>query len=157
MGPLVVLRNASLPASEDNVVIKNFVPKKDMVKRPDVLVLQDPTKPPTQDNIKMIYEIKFGDDLFTEEQFTDYAEIAGDANKVTELNPCSGKNGCDCDQSQKEYQEQEDFSLEPSKNEVFLLSLLLAALVLDDLLPTGATQADDALIPGILARLAMAF
>lgn len=37
--------------------------------------------------------------------------------------------------------------------EITLLTLAAAALILDDLLPTGATQADDALLPAVAARL----
>lgn len=63
-----------------------------MVRRPDVIIVKDPTKPPTQDNIKQVIEIKFGTDVFDEKTKKDYEEIAGSPNKVKVLDP----NKCDC-------------------------------------------------------------
>ncbi|WP_445115003.1 VRR-NUC domain-containing protein [Acinetobacter sp. WZC-1] len=62
-----------------------------MVRRPDVVIVKDPTKPPTQDNIKHVVEIKFKDKI-NHGQETDYPIIAGDKNKVKKLDP----DECDC-------------------------------------------------------------
>ena len=57
------------------------------------MIVNDPTKPPTQDNIKRIVEIKFPPDKMDEPQQAAYEEIAGDPNKVVEIGP----DHCDCD------------------------------------------------------------
>ena len=53
---------------------------------PDVTVVKDPSKWPTQDNIKEIIEVKFNDPL-SEDQATQYARIAGGAEKFRVLDP----------------------------------------------------------------------
>lgn len=63
-----------------------------MIRRPDVVIVKDPTKPPTQDNIKNVVEIKFGNDEFGDTQKRDYTKIAGDPNKVKVLDP----DECEC-------------------------------------------------------------
>ncbi len=65
-----------------------------MVRRPDVVIVNDPTKPPTQDNIKQVVEIKFPPDKMDEKQARAYIRIAGDDNKLVEMGP----GDCDCDQ-----------------------------------------------------------
>jgi len=66
-----------------------------MVRRPDVVIVKDPTKPPTQDNIKHIVEIKFGTDEFGSRQKKDYATIAGSEHQVKQLDA----EECDCGNS----------------------------------------------------------
>lgn len=65
-----------------------------MVRRPDVVIVNDPTRPPTQDNIKQVVEIKFPPDKRNARQAAAYAQIAGDENKSIEMGP----EDCDCDQ-----------------------------------------------------------
>lgn len=65
-----------------------------MVRRPDVIVVNDPTKPPTQDNIKQVVEIKYPPDDWSKPQKDAYAVIAGDENKLAKLEP----DDCNCDQ-----------------------------------------------------------
>ncbi|MEO7328570.1 MAG: type VI secretion system tip protein TssI/VgrG [Minicystis sp.] len=48
-------------------------------KIPDVVIVKDPSKPPTQDNIKRVVEIKFPGDKVDKDQMTAYERIAGDA------------------------------------------------------------------------------
>lgn len=36
-----------------------FKPGKGMIRRPDVIIVQNPNRPPTQDNIKQVVEMKF--------------------------------------------------------------------------------------------------
>lgn len=65
-----------------------------MVRRPDVILVSDPTKPPTQDNIKQVVEIKFPPDKMDEKQERAYTRIAGDDNKLVVMGP----DDCDCNQ-----------------------------------------------------------
>ncbi|PBQ13745.1 hypothetical protein CCL09_23290 [Pseudomonas congelans] len=67
-----------------------------MVRRPDVVIVNDPTKPPTQDNIKQVVEIKFPPDKMDERQELAYIRIAGDETKLVEMGP----GDCDCNQSE---------------------------------------------------------
>ena len=72
--------------------------------------------------------------------------------KVIELSP----EKCCCDDSKKQPVSQAKKET-ATKLELLLLSPAIVILVADDVLPTGVTQADDALIPVILARMATAF
>jgi VRR-NUC domain len=63
-----------------------------MIRRPDVVIVNDPTRPPTQDNIKQVVEIKFPPDTVSREQRRAYADIAGSSDKVVVLGP----EDCDC-------------------------------------------------------------
>lgn len=71
-----------------------FKPGKGMIRRPDVIIVQNPSRPPTQDNIKQVVEMKFPPDPHNREQFEDYAAIAGNKNKIVEMKP----SDCDCGQ-----------------------------------------------------------
>ena len=157
-----------LPRRTD--AIPGFKPNTGMVRRPDIIVVNDPTKPPTQDNIRYVVEVKFPPDFMGDEQRLAYERIAGGKDKVVLLGP----RECGCPEEEKEREpvpeevpvpvpEEETepepaFSLpKPGTLELVLLALVLLAFVADDLIPAGVTQANDALIPGILARIAMAF
>ena len=69
-----------------------------MVRRPDVVIVKDPSKPPTQDNIKQVVEIKFPPDTMDVKQDEAYRRIAGDRTKLVEMGP----EDCDCTQSEPE-------------------------------------------------------
>lgn len=73
-----------------------FTAGEGMVRRPDVVIVNDPTKPPTQDNIKQVVEIKFPPDKMDERQELAYIRIAGDETKLVEMGP----GDCDCNQSE---------------------------------------------------------
>lgn len=62
------------------------------IRRPDVVIVNDPAKPPTQDNIKQIVEMKFPPDTISEQQRAAYIEIGGGAKKLVTLQP----SDCDC-------------------------------------------------------------
>ena len=68
------------------------------IRRPDVVIVKDPTKPPTQDNIKQIVEMKFPPDSLSPPQEEAYQKIAGDPKKLKTLQP----SDCNCDQSEPE-------------------------------------------------------
>jgi hypothetical protein len=74
-----------------------------MVRRPDVVIVNDPSKPPTQNNLAAVVEMKFQADSPKPGQIEAYQEIAGgDANRVVELN----ESECNC-KPEKKKQEQE--------------------------------------------------
>jgi len=71
------------------------------LRRPDVVVVNDPTQPPVQANIKMVVEYKFPPDDFSRDQRQDYIEIAGSQSKFVRLGPA--ECGCgDDDQNGEE-------------------------------------------------------
>lgn len=70
-----------------------FVAKTGQIRRPDIVIVHDSTKPPTQDNIKQIVEMKFPPDSLSQPQKLAYEEIAGSPNKLTTLEP----SDCDCE------------------------------------------------------------
>lgn len=69
-----------------------------MIRRPDVVILMNPREAPTQDNIKMVVEMKFPPDDYNPKQMADYGRIAGSAGKVEIMRP----EDCDCDQLEEE-------------------------------------------------------
>lgn len=69
-----------------------------MIRRPDVVIVKDPTKPPTRDNIKQVVEMKFPPDPASNEQKDAYAEITQDDQKVVVLKATE----CDCNQQEQE-------------------------------------------------------
>jgi len=69
-----------------------------MIRRPDVVIVKDPSKPPTQDNIKQVVEMKFPPDQRNENQAKAYGKIAGDENKVVEMQ----STDCDCSQENQQ-------------------------------------------------------
>ena len=64
-----------------------------LIRRPDVIVVNDPDQPPVQSNIKMCVEMKFPPDDFSREQRTDYIRIAGGPNKFERIGPAECKCG----------------------------------------------------------------
>ncbi|WP_437838429.1 type VI secretion system tip protein TssI/VgrG [Sorangium sp. So ce1153] len=111
---------------------------------PDVVVVKDGTKPPTQDNIKEVIEIKFPPDELKREQEVAYETIAGKAPFEV-----LGPDRCGCPRQKPQPQPQEITAGDVA--EVAALTLLVVALVLDDVVPGG--QADDVAIPPAVARI----
>lgn len=75
-----------------------FKPGKGMIRRPDVVIVNDPNKSPTQDNIKQVVEMKFPPDPRDKEQALDYGKIAGNKNKVVEMQ----STDCNCNQENQQ-------------------------------------------------------
>lgn len=71
---------------------KPYQAGKGYTRRPDVVIVNDPTKPATQDNIKQVVEIKFPPDKRDPRQDAAYIQIAGDDTKLVVLGP----EDCDC-------------------------------------------------------------
>ena len=78
--------------------IPGYRPGLGMVRRPDVVIVRNPSLPPVQSNLKAVVEIKFPGDPRDPDQIADYGDIAGDPNKVVELNT----QECDCPRPQPE-------------------------------------------------------
>ncbi|MEK7919217.1 nuclease [Burkholderia contaminans] len=63
----------------------------DQTRRPDVVIVRDPMKPPEQSNIKTVVEMKF-EDSYGDRQKEAYVRIAGSDKKVVTLRPAD----CGC-------------------------------------------------------------
>jgi type VI secretion system secreted protein VgrG len=115
-------------------------------KAPDVVLVIDPTRPPTQDNIKKVIEMKFPGDKTSQEQMVDYTEIAGGAPvEVWTLERC----GCGKDEPEPKPVP----APAPDPGKLLLVLALLALVLLDDIIPIVG-EGDDPAIPALLARLA---
>ncbi|CDG81629.1 VRR-NUC domain protein [Janthinobacterium agaricidamnosum NBRC 102515 = DSM 9628] len=99
-----------------------FKAREGMVRRPDVVIVNDPAKPPTQDNIKQVVEIKFPPDTATGDQLTDYARIAGGDSKLVVVGP----SDCDCGQPDPDHPKIPVEQLGPAAAAAALLYMLLA-------------------------------
>jgi len=86
--------------------LADYTPGVGNIRRPDVVIVNDPSLPPTQDNLKSVVEIKFGDDSFTKTQRDAYERIAGDPAKVVAMNP----QDCGCDDDAEQSETQSSFS-----------------------------------------------
>ncbi|QGA36718.1 VRR-NUC domain-containing protein [Burkholderia glumae] len=68
------------------------------VRRPDVVIVKDPTLPPTQDNLRSVVEIKFPPQTVDRDQQAADERIAGAPEKATVLGP----DNCDCSQDDED-------------------------------------------------------
>ncbi len=125
-------------------VIPNYEPGTNMVRIPDVVVVNNPTMPPIQSNIRAVVEIKFPPDRPSPGQIPDYQRIAGNA-PVEVLTP----QECGCQDPQPE---PEPFKL--PKLDPFGVFLAVAAVVLIFTPIPG----DEVAVGGLAAaRLGLAF
>ncbi|MFP6557090.1 VRR-NUC domain-containing protein [Paraburkholderia sp. B3] len=62
------------------------------MRRPDVVIVNDPTQPPVQPNLRMVVEMKFPPDDYGPNQQRDYIRIAGDRSKFVRIGPAE----CGC-------------------------------------------------------------
>jgi len=62
------------------------------LRRPDVVVVNDPMQPPVQSNIRHVVEFKFPPDDYSRNQQRDYIRIAGSRSKFVPLGPAE----CGC-------------------------------------------------------------
>ncbi|HTN90763.1 MAG TPA: type VI secretion system tip protein TssI/VgrG [Sorangium sp.] len=113
---------------------------------PDVVIVKDPTRPPRQDNLKKVVEIKFPPDYLGPEQRNEYETIAGEA-PFEVWTPAT----CGCDDKKDEQAPAPDSVDGRDIAEAAVLTLALLVLILDDAV---GGQADDILIPPTLTRLA---
>lgn len=68
------------------------------IRRPDVVIVKDPTKPPTQDNIQQVVEMKFPPQETDRDQKRKDERIAGDPSRALVIGP----QDCDCSQPREE-------------------------------------------------------
>jgi hypothetical protein len=78
--------------------IEGFTRASGHVRRPDVVVVNNPAMPPVQSNIAAIYEMKFPGDPENEKQMQAYNRIIGQGRKATLLD----EENCDCGRRQQE-------------------------------------------------------
>lgn len=144
--------------------IPNFVAGAGMVRRPDAVVVKDVTRPPTQDNLRSVVEIKFPPDSMDEAQERAYQRIAGEAPLIQ-----LGPQECNCPKPEEEKvpekvpvrvpapakaPQSESALSKPGTWEVVGLGVLLVGIVASN--AVGGEAADVA-IPSIVGRLALAF
>lgn len=67
-------------------------------RRPDVVIVHDPSQPPTQDNIANVVEMKFPGDSYGEDQLRAYQDIAGGDIIELDVDTC----GCNDDDTTQE-------------------------------------------------------
>lgn len=84
--------------------IENYVKGRGMVRRPDLVIVDDPCQLPNQDNIERVVEFKFRNDQRDDKQDAAYIDIAGNPNKYSIFRigakPKKDEQGCDCGQQQ---------------------------------------------------------
>lgn len=83
--------------------IPGYTPGSGDVRRPDVVIVRDPSKPPTTDNIDRIVEMKFPGDPTDREQLAAYGRIAGSRGKVVQYD----EDECGCKDEKKKKPELE--------------------------------------------------
>ncbi|MCX7108635.1 MAG: VRR-NUC domain-containing protein [Proteobacteria bacterium] len=85
--------------------IEYYGPKRGMVRRPDLVIVDDPCLTPNQGNIERVVEIKFKNDKRSVQQDAAYSEIVGNPKKYDIFRigatPTKGEKGCDCGQQQQ--------------------------------------------------------
>ncbi len=79
--------------------IPGYKPKAGLVRRPDIIIVKDAAKPPYQDNIDRVIEMKFKGDKLAEGQAKAYEVIAGGDDKLTIVQ--EGKD-CHCAENEGE-------------------------------------------------------
>ncbi|WP_109479059.1 VRR-NUC domain-containing protein [Paraburkholderia sp. C35] len=72
------------------------------LRRPDVVIVDDPSQPPVQSNIRKVVEFKYPPDDFGRNQQRDYIRIAGSRSKYASLGPAECGCGDDKDKDGQE-------------------------------------------------------
>jgi hypothetical protein len=118
----------------------------DQLRRPDVVIVQDPSQPPVQSNLRAVIEMKFDDEL-TRGQADDYIDIAGDNAQYVPLR--RAQCGCPKEDPEKESAQTAQRSPSTDLDELFSGASETAhsagPLGLPPLTPTGPGSAS----PGI--------
>lgn len=86
----------------------------DQTRRPDIVIVRDPTQPPVQSNIKNVVEMKF-DDAPSKGQLEAYIRIAGSKSKVITLRPAD----CGCGDKEQEQRGAESTQSQSETDELF--------------------------------------
>ncbi|NUQ78844.1 MAG: type VI secretion system tip protein VgrG [Polyangiaceae bacterium] len=120
--PFDTSKNPPVPIMSKNDPTRSKHRKDAGTEAPDVIVVYDGSKPPTQDNIRRVYEIKFGNDELSVGKAKAYERIAGEA-KFEVLTP----SNCNCEKEETE-KLPEPISAKEAAMTVLLLLALIAAL-----------------------------
>jgi hypothetical protein len=112
-----------------------------------VVLVNDPTKPPIQDNIRKIIEMKFDNDPLDPDQIKAFKRIAPPGAPVETWTT----ETCGCAKDEPE-PKKVPVEVPDPRAEFLALLALLAVLLADDLIP-GLGEGDDPAIPVLLARL----
>ena len=102
-------------AKED---IESFKGGQGQVRIPDVVIVNDPSRPPDAVNIDRVVELKFEGDRLSKEQEEDYTDIAGRRSRFTVMgsseaelrNVSSSTKNCDCRRGRKRSVPQEVYA-----------------------------------------------
>nr|WP_244111905.1 VRR-NUC domain-containing protein [Burkholderia diffusa] len=84
------------------------------VRRPDVVIVNDPSQPPVQSNIKKVVEMKF-DDGFGKGQRDSYIRIAGSRSKYVPLS----RANCGCSDKKSDAQSARSTQSHSATDDVF--------------------------------------
>jgi type VI secretion system secreted protein VgrG len=153
--PFDTSKNPPVPLMSKNDPTRSKHKKDAGTEAPDVIVVYDGTKPPTQDNIKKVYEIKFGKDELNPEKREAYKKIGGGADFEV-LTP----GDCGCEEEETERLPEPISAKEAAMIVVLLLAFIAALLdgIPGDeiLLGPGVAKGLSRLAP-VLARLLSRF
>lgn len=72
--------------------LDRYPSKSGVVRRPDVVIVENPSQPPKRENLRAVVEIKFPPQMTDKEQQAAYGRIAGSPDKAMVLGP----GDCDC-------------------------------------------------------------
>lgn len=86
----------------------------EQIRRPDVVIVNDPSQPPVQSNIKTVVEMKF-DDSFSRNQKAAYIRIAGSSKKFVSLSPAD----CGCPNDTQERKSSRSTQTDSEVEDVF--------------------------------------
>ena len=89
-----------------------YRPGTQQIRRPDIIIVDDPLKSPVQSNIYQVVEVKFPGDIMRPRQREHYEIIAGDKRRLVILNV----DECECDNNQREKVPEPLTTLESSAN-----------------------------------------
>lgn len=97
-----MVRSRNWPYNPGNYV-EDFQARQGQIRVPDVVIVRDVSRPPTQDNISQIVEMKFTEAGFDPAQTNAYRRIHPN---VTEMDGRNGTN-CDCEEWERKGRELE--------------------------------------------------
>jgi type VI secretion system secreted protein VgrG len=142
--PYDMSKNPPVPIMSRNIPGRPTHGKPGGSEAPDVVIVWNPNRPPTQDNIRKVYEIKFGRDSLDSDKRIAYEKIAGGAPfEVLRPEDCGCRGG--------EWDPLPEPISAKDAAEIILLLLMVAALLADDAVPGG--QADDPVLAPTISRL----
>ncbi|MFN7571117.1 MAG: hypothetical protein ACK5TK_06645 [Betaproteobacteria bacterium] len=125
--------------------IEGFRGGEGLVRRPDLVIVDDPSRPPVQDNIERVVEMKFGEDRRNEGQDDAYREIAGDPESYqvfrTGGKPEKDEQVCDCGDERAREQVRQLAAYAPQPGRSIWPALGWSALVVGGALATAALAA----------------